>query len=246
MKETQKSLIKKEIKTNKKTDVDSWLERETPHKRKAFENASTYFDKKDELTVSTIEAVYAQESSFGTLLRERGAKGAVGEFHIEKATAKRYKLIVTKENDQRFDIDYASITAARYLKDLDVSYSKKTDLGDKETFPIKNPIERKKFVLAAYNGGEGTIAKAQRLAKQVGKNPAKWNDVHKFLEQLDPKVDAKQIRDYVQYISKHEVEFAKKSKADKKAKDKKDFKLKVSCTQGHWITKDGHHIFICD
>ncbi len=31
----------------KASDVDIWLKRETPHVRKALENASSYFDNKD-------------------------------------------------------------------------------------------------------------------------------------------------------------------------------------------------------
>ena len=57
---------------------------------------------------------------------------------------------------------------------------------------------------------------------------------------------AKQIRDYVENVPENEIEFANKSTADKKAKDKKTNKPKHPCTRGHWITKDGHHIFICD
>ena len=83
--------------TKNKTKVDIWLERETAHKREALvrqgrirlrrKNASRYFDNKDTLTVNTLEAVYGQESSFGIQLRNRGMKGAAGEFHFEKATA---------------------------------------------------------------------------------------------------------------------------------------------------------------
>ena len=154
--------------TKNKTKVDIWLERETAHKREALENASRYFDDKDALTVNTLEAIYGQESSFGAQLRNRGMKGAAGEFHFERATAERYGLIVSKRNDQRFDIDYASTAAARYLKDLDRSFSKKTVLSaDVETTPIKDNQERKKFVLAAYNGGEKRIAKAQSIAQQA-------------------------------------------------------------------------------
>jgi hypothetical protein len=102
----------------KKTNVDIWIERENLHThiREALENASRYFARTDALTVNTLEAIHGQESSFGILCRSPGIAGAVGEFHIEKKTAERYGLVVTKNNDQRFDIDYASITAARYLK----------------------------------------------------------------------------------------------------------------------------------
>lgn len=62
-----------------KSNVDAWLERKTEQKRKALESASRYFDASDNLTVNTIEAVYGQESSFGTKLGKRGIEGAAGQ-----------------------------------------------------------------------------------------------------------------------------------------------------------------------
>ncbi len=157
----------------RKTNVDVWLEREKlqPHVREALENASRYFGRGDALTVNTLEAVYGQESSFGVLRRNRGSDNAVGDFHIEKKTAEHYGLTVTKENDQRFDIDYASITAARYLRDLHIMFGKSTKLSEgRVTIPINDIVERKRFVLAAYNLGQGRVASAQQLALQAGKN----------------------------------------------------------------------------
>lgn len=235
---------KKKIK--KKTNVDIWLIREKAHIRKALENASSYFDKNDALTVNTLEAIYGQESSFGVLKRDRGIDRAAGHFHLQRDTAERYHLIVSKENDQRFDIDYASIAAARYLDDLDRSFSKRTVLSAKTiTIPIKDSSERKKFILAAYNGGEGTIAKAQYFAQQAGKGPTNWDDVQWFLEQAEAN-NPGQIRKYVKDVSKNEIEFAQKSSADKAAKDKKINKSKGRCTTGHWVTIDDHPVFICD
>lgn len=43
------------------SDVDRWLERETPRARKALESASRYFDGNDRLAVNTLEAVYAKD-----------------------------------------------------------------------------------------------------------------------------------------------------------------------------------------
>ena len=160
----------------------------------------------------------------------------------------RYHLNVSKEDDQRFDIDYSSTAAARYLKGLDNLFSKETDLGGgKKTVPIKNVLERKKCDLAAYNAGEGTIAKAQSFAQQAGKDPTDWDEVQKFLEKAtpDPKKPT-ETRQYVQNVLKYESEFTKKSSADKKAKDKKIGKPKSLCKKGRWITKDNHHIFICE
>ena len=58
------------------SNVDVWLQRETPRVRKALENASRHFDSDDNLTVNTLEAVYGKESSFGTQMRKRGSVGA--------------------------------------------------------------------------------------------------------------------------------------------------------------------------
>ena len=234
--------------TQEEKDVDVWLRRETPHIRKAIENAFTYFDHNDVLDVHTMEAVYAQESSFGTLLNERGITGAAGEFQLKKALAEHYGLSTTKENDQRFDIDYASIAAARYLKDLDYAFSKRTKLTSKLfIISVLDRVERAKFDLAAYNAGQGIIARTQQLAEKAGKDPTKWNDVKKFLKAAKVKADKiKEITDYVTQVPQYEDEFAKKSLADASAKDRKIVKPKIQCTDGHWITKDHHHIFICE
>ena len=157
-----------------KSDVDSWLGRETAHKRKALETASRQFDKNDSLTVNTLEAMYGQESSFGLKRRSRGMDGAAGDFQLEKKTAQRIGLIVSRNNDQRFDIDLASNGIAKYLKILDNSFKKETDLGSGlKTIPIKDSAEREKFSIASVNAGEGRISRAQQEAQKAGGDPTK-------------------------------------------------------------------------
>lgn len=231
-----------------KSNVNAWLKREDSHKRKALEGASAYFDKEDPLTVNTLEAIYGQESSFGTMQGQRGTFGAAGHFRLENATAKEYKLVVSKNNDQRFDIDYASSAAARYLKDIDSAFSKRTVLSKGITsIPVKNASERKKFILAAYNGGQGRIARAQQLAEQAGEDPQLWNDVKKFLEDAGAgKEKAKEICDYVQNVLFYEDEFAAMSPADKNIKSKEGKRIRIRCTEGHWVTIDDRPVFICD
>ena len=95
------------------SNVDRWLERETPRIRKALESASRYFDSNDNLAINTLEAIYGQESSFGILMGKRGSTDAAGHFQLKPDAAKRYGLSVSKENDQRFDIDRASSSAGR-------------------------------------------------------------------------------------------------------------------------------------
>ncbi len=226
--------------TKQASNVDGWLERETDHVRKALESASRYFNRNDNLTVNTLEAIYGQESSYGLpkKMGERGSTEPAGHFQLSSNTAKRYSLTVTKNNDQRFDIDYASSAAARYLKDLHAFFSKNTTLiGSTKTIGIKDPVERKKFVIGAFNAGEGSIAKAQRLAKEAGKNPQLWSDVEKYL--------TNETRQYVPKILPYEDEFSLKSPANKNLKERNPRK-EYRCTEGRWVTIDDRRVFICD
>ena len=220
------------------TNVDRWLERETPRVRKVLESASRYFDSSDELTVNTLEAVYGRENSFSILMGKRGSARAAGHFQFEPKTAKRYGLTVAKGNDQRFDIDRASSAAARYLKDLNTWFGKRTTLSEGlRTIPVKSISERKKFVLGAFNAGEGRIAKVQRLAEKAGKDPQSWSDVAEYLP--------KETQQYVETVPRYEAEFALKSQADKNVKRKGVRKGKYRCTVGHWRTIDDRPVFIC-
>lgn len=45
-------------------NVNKWIKNRKAHKVKALEKASRIFDKKDTLTVNTLEAIYGRESSF--------------------------------------------------------------------------------------------------------------------------------------------------------------------------------------
>ncbi len=243
---TKKKTIKRTNTIKKLTDISPWLKMETLHKKTALENASRHFDSEDALTVNTLEAIYGQESSFGTNRRARGLAGAAGDFQLERVTAKRMGLKVGYKNDERFDVDNASAASAKYLKIQDCAFSKKTILSGKiSTSPVKDPVERKKFAIAAFNAGEGRIAKAQSLTSKDRRNPALWDDVKKYLEAAGATAaKSKEINEYVENVLKYEVEFSKSSKADKKVKLGSPRRVKKIPVGGHWITLDGRHIFI--
>jgi membrane-bound lytic murein transglycosylase MltF len=106
--------------------------------------------------------------------------------------------------------------------------------------------ERLKFTLAAYNGGQTRIARAQNFAKQDGKSEAKWEDVQNYLAAAGAsQAQIKEVLEYVEKVLAYEKEFSEKSEANKKLKDKDPKKVSNDSGDGHWVTLDnGNHVFI--
>jgi parallel beta-helix repeat protein len=92
----------------------------------------------------------------------------------------------------------------RYLKILNIIFEKGKYLyGSVSAIKVSDVQERLKFVLAAYNGGQGRIAGAQQLALEDGKDPTKWDDVKEFLEASGANGEkANEIRNYVLQVIK--------------------------------------------
>jgi hypothetical protein len=237
-----------------KNDVDKWIENRKPHQVKALEKASKVFDDKDNLSVNTLEAIYGKESSFGKELylnkSPKGTAKPAGHFQQKKASANEQGLITNPKNDQRFDIDEASIGAAKQLKKLDTYFSKKTKLTNNIfTIGISDNATREIFTIASYNIGQGRIAKAQALAKEASKDPKNWNDVQEFLIPAGAnKTQAKEVTQYVTKVLEYKKGFEKKSQANKKSKDKKlknkASKASKSGNDGHWVTINDKPVLI--
>ncbi len=233
---------------DKRNNVDGWLERENESKQNSLERGSEHFDASEPLSVNTLESVHGVESSFGVDTGKRGSIGPAGHYQMDKVTAERYGLNVSKENDERFDFDKSSTASAKQMKNNYKFFGSETNLGSGlKTIAVSDTQERKKFAMAALNGGEGRIAKAQQLALEDGQNPENWDDVKEFL--IDAGATAKkaeEIMEYVEKVLKYEEEFAEKSKANKKRKDEEPLENEVPLGKGHWITKDDRRIFIED
>lgn len=95
--------------------------------------------------------------------------GAKGLMQIMPETARHLRLAESEVYEPEQNI-YAAV---RYINELNSHF---TD--------IRNPEERKFFILASYNGGFFHIRDAMALAKKNGKNPHKWIHVAEYVLKL--------------------------------------------------------------
>lgn len=95
--------------------------------------------------------------------------GAKGLMQIMPETARHLGLAESEVYEPEQNI-YAAV---RYINELNSHF---TD--------IRNPEERKFFILASYNGGFFHIRDAMALAKKDGKNPHKWIHVAEYVLKL--------------------------------------------------------------
>lgn len=96
--------------------------------------------------------------------------GAKGLMQIMPETARHLGLAENEVYEPEQNI-YAAV---RYINELNSHF---TD--------IRNPEERKFFILASYNGGFFHIRDAMALAKKNGKNPHKWIHVAEYVLKLN-------------------------------------------------------------
>ena len=59
------------------------------------------------------------------------------------------------------------------------------------------------------------------------------------------KAKEQETREYVEKVLRYEAEFAIKSPADKRKKQKRPGKRQAWCTEGRWRTIDDRPVFIC-
>jgi membrane-bound lytic murein transglycosylase MltF len=76
--------------------------------------------------------------------------------------------------------------AIGYLRYLDQLFARRAVLDDAghTTTPVPSNDQRRRFVIAAYNAGEGRVAAAQRQAAAAERDPRRFDDVLPFLPQI--------------------------------------------------------------
>ena len=108
-----------------------------------------------------------QESGFDP--RAVSWAGARGLMQIMPSTGEMYGV----STEQLYEPEINIATSVRFIKRLSNQFA-----------DIPHPIERQRFVLAAYNGGYYHIRDAMSLARKYGRNPHSWNDVSFFVYHL--------------------------------------------------------------
>lgn len=111
-----------------------------------------------------LAAIAFQESRFETNLTSWA--GATGLMGLMPQTAVAMGISV----EDRTDPDLSIMASVKLLRQLSRLYSK-----------IEDPYERIKFILAAYNGGQGHVADARALTTKYGGNSSVWSEVEKYL-----------------------------------------------------------------
>ena len=92
---------------------------------------------------------------------------AAGLMGLMPKTATAFGLSIDSIHDPEGNIR----AATGYIKSLNRLFSS-----------VENENERIKFIVAAYNSGQGHIFDAQALAGKFEKNPNEWNDVEEYLK----------------------------------------------------------------
>lgn len=69
-----------------------------------------------------------------------------------------------------------------HLSWLDDIFTRDTTLGGSlHTMPVRDAAERTRFAVAAYNAGEGRVARAQERAAALRRDPTRYENVRAFL-----------------------------------------------------------------
>jgi membrane-bound lytic murein transglycosylase MltF len=146
----------------------------------AIRSASTAASVDPTLSVAVARA----ESSLDPTARSSDGL-SVGTFQVTAATAAEMRRKIAAGTVARppgVDDVALGVGYLRYLNDL---FGKDAKLAPGlRTVPVADADERRLFATAAFNAGEGRVARAQALAKATGGDPTSFADVRRFLPSI--------------------------------------------------------------
>jgi len=126
-------------------------------------------------------AVAVAESSLDPTARASDGKSS-GTFQVTAPTAADIRRrLATGALERPSGTDDVALGVA-HLRWLDDLFARDARLGgDLETTGVADGDERRRFAVAAYNAGEGRVARAQQRAAELRRDPTRYENVRPFL-----------------------------------------------------------------
>jgi hypothetical protein len=140
-------------------------------------------------------AIAQVESAFNPNAVSKDGFASKGIFQLLDSTAEdMHELTGMKEPYQPFDPGMNSFLGMGYLRRLLDIFSQDSQITNStKTIAAKSASELEKIAVAAYNAGEGNVARAQEYAKSQGKDPSLFSSIEPHLPAI--------TRSYVKKVS---------------------------------------------
>jgi soluble lytic murein transglycosylase-like protein len=147
-------------------------------------------------------AVAQVESSFKANAVSRDGHHSKGVFQLLDSTAgDMMQKTGMDEPYKPFDPSMNAFLGMGYLRRLHNLFSRDTNLTSSIKIHGANSAdELEKIALAAYNAGEGNVARAQKIAVSLGKDPGAFSSIEPHLPQI--------TRGYVKKVGKLKAKFS--------------------------------------
>ena len=155
-------------------------------------------------------AIAKAESSFQPTAVSSDGHDSKGIFQLLDSTAhEMIDFSQTQDDYDPFDPAMSAYLGVGYLRRLLDMFSEPTALSSRtSTIAAKNADELEKFAVAAFNAGQGAVARAQAEAVRSGLDPSQFSSVEAFLPAS--------TQEYVARVSRHKEEFAQAELGSKK------------------------------
>lgn len=128
-------------------------------------------------------AVARAESSLKVNAVSKDGHASKGIFQLLDTTGQELMGRLDVKGDyEPFDPKLNTHLGVGYLRRLHDLFSKESNLGfNLRTSPVNSASDLEKVAVAAFNAGEGNVARAQRIAKSLGKDPGSYNAIEPHL-----------------------------------------------------------------